>query len=278
MLHWHLKTNHQLNIISFIMSDSGLVSIISPTWNCALFIADTIRSIQAQTYTNWEMLIVDDCSSDNTLEVIMPFMDSDKRIKYFRNEKNAGAAMSRNHAFREAKGRWIAFLDSDDLWTPDKLEKQIEFMVNGGYHFSYTQYKEINEAGAETGVLVSGPKHVTKRGMYNFCWPGCLTVMYDADVVGLVQISDIKKNNDYAMWLKVCHKADCHLLAEPLAFYRRGRAGSISSHGVTTMMRWHFKLFNEADGKGKVASLWLTAWNMFFGFYKKIRYVKKYNV
>ena len=98
-----------------------MVSIITPTWNCAPFICETIRSIQAQTYGNWELIISDDCSTDNTREVIRPLMDEDKRIKYICNDRNSGAAITRNNALKVAKGRWIAFLDSDDLWLPEKL-------------------------------------------------------------------------------------------------------------------------------------------------------------
>lgn len=260
------------------MRENGLVSIITPTWNCTSFICKTIRSIQAQTYQNWEMIISDDCSTDNTKEVIAPYLKSDNRIKYICNSKNSGAAITRNNALQIAQGKWIAFLDSDDLWYPEKLEKQVAFMVENGHHFSYTEYVEIDEAGKETGVLISGPKHVSRRRMYNFCWPGCLTVMYDREYVGLIQIADIKKNNDYAMWLKICHKADCHLLAEPLAKYRRGRSGSISTQGYITLMKWHYKLFHEANCNNALHSLWLAAWNMLFGMYKKIVYVKKYSV
>ena len=110
--------------------------------------------------------------------------------------------------------------------------------------------------------------------MFNYCWPGCLTVMYDAETVGLIQIADIKKNNDYAMWLKVCRKADCYLLDEVLAQYRRGRAGSVSSHSIKTMIGWHYKLFREAEGMGTVKSLFNTGRNMVFGFYKKRNYAK----
>ena len=260
------------------MQDYGLVSIITPTWACGRFICDTIRSIQAQTYANWELLIQDDCSTDGTDKVVEPIAEMDNRIKYACNPQNSGAAITRNNALKRAKGRWIAFLDSDDFWLPHKLEKQILFMISNGYHFSYTEYIEMDEDGKETGIRISGPKHVSRRGMYNFCWPGCLTVMYDREHVGLIQVADIKKNNDYAMWLKVCHKVDCHLLAEPLAKYRRGRAGSISTHGYATLMKWHYKLFHEANGNNVLHSLWLTAWNMVFGIYKKLVYIKKYIV
>ena len=251
-----------------------LVSIIMPSYNTASFIAESIQSIQAQSYENWELLIVDDCSTDNTDDVVKNYL-ADTRIRYLKNEKNCGAAISRNRALCESKGKWIAFLDSDDLWTPDKLEKQIGFMEKHGYHFSYTNYSEINAESCLTGVSVTGPKRITRRGMFNYCWPGCLTVMYNAEAVGLIQIADIKKNNDYAMWLKVCKKADCYLLNEELALYRRGRQGSISSHSIKKLIGWHYKLHKEAEGYNSLVALFNTGRNLLFGFYKKKRYVKK---
>ena len=250
-----------------------LISIIMPSFNTATFIAESIESVQAQSYTNWELIIVDDCSTDSTDDVVKPFL-SDKRIRYLKNGKNTGAAVSRNKALREAQGKWIAFLDSDDLWMPDKLEKQIHFMEKNDYHFSYTNYAEIDIEGKRNGITVTGPKKITKTGFFNYCWPGCLTVMYDKDVVGLVQISDIKKNNDYAMWLKVCRKADCYLLDEELALYRRGRAGSVSTHSIKTMIGWHYKLYRDAERQNPVSAVFNTGRNMVFGFYKKKRYVK----
>lgn len=251
-----------------------LVSIIMPSYNTAEFIAESIQSVLSQSYKNWELLIVDDCSTDNTDDVVKPYL-ADERIRYIKNEKNSGAAVSRNRALREAKGKWIAFLDSDDLWLPEKLEKQIRFMESGNYHFSYTCYEEINEASEPLGIVVSGPSKITKRGMYNYCWPGCLTVMYDTEYVGLVQIEDIKKNNDYAMWLKVCKKANCYLLDETLAKYRRGRAGSISSHNYKKLIVWHYKLFGKAEHRNCVSSALLTANNLFWGLIKKYRYKEK---
>ena len=249
-----------------------LVSIIMPSYNTAKYIAETVQSVLAQTYQDWELIIVDDCSTDDTDEVVRPYL-SDSRILYLKIEKNSGAAVSRNRALREAKGKWIAFLDSDDLWMPEKLEKQIAFMEENGYHFSYTNYMEIDEASKPNGKSVTGPKKITKAGMFNYCWPGCLTVMYDAETVGLIQIADIKKNNDYAMWLKVCKKADCYLLDEPLAKYRK-RTGSISNHGYMMLVKWHYKLFREAENQNPVSSIVLTIRNLLFGVFKKIKYVK----
>ena len=253
---------------------SDLVSIIMPSYNTAPFISDSIHSVLDQTYIDWELIIVDDCSTDATDEIVKPFL-SDPRIIYLKNAKNSGAAFSRNRALSEAKGRWIAFLDSDDLWIPTKLEKQIKFMLKNGYSFSYTNYSEIDESGKLKGITVSGPRKISKTGFFNYCWPGCLTVMYDRNVVGLIQIANIKKNNDYAMWLKVSRKASCYLLNDDLAFYRKGRTGSVSNHSIKTMIGWHYKLYREAEGQNPLFALYNTGRNMIFGFYKKKRYVKK---
>ena len=252
-----------------------LVSIVMPSYNTADYIEKAINSVLAQTYENWELIIIDDCYTDNTDEVIERF--SDDRIRYLKNIKNSGAAASRNRALKEAKGKWIAFLDSDDLWKPEKLEHQISFMKKNQFYFSYTDYEEIDKNGKLTGVYVTGPGKITKIGMFNYCWPGCLTVMYDAEKVGLVQISNIKKNNDYAMWLKICKKVDCYLLRESLAEYRKGRSGSISTHNYLTLIKWHFKLFREVEKQNCILSAINTIRNLIFGLYKKKRYVKYAN-
>lgn len=249
-----------------------LVSIIMPSYNTGACIAETIRSVQAQTYENWELIIVDDCSTDDTDQVVAGF--GDPRIRYFKNEVNSGAAVSRNRALREAKGRWIAFLDSDDIWLPEKLERQITFMQEKGYAFTYTEYSEIEEDGTDSGRRLTGPSHITRRKMFDYCWVGCLTVMYDAEIIGLIQINDIRKNNDYAMWLKVIRKADCYLFPENLARYRK-REGSISRHGYLHLIKWHYKLFHEAEERNAVNSCLLTVRNLVWGFYKKSVYQKK---
>ena len=164
----------------------GLVSIIMPSWNTAKFIAESIQCVINQTYQNWELLIVDDCSTDNTDEVVAPFLE-DKRIKYLHNEKNSGAALTRNKAMREAQGEWIAFLDSDDLWTHDKLEKQVSFMKENGYVLSYTEYEKIDEEDKPLNIYVTGPNVVNKRKMYNYDYIGQLTMMYSAKYFGLIQ-------------------------------------------------------------------------------------------
>lgn len=252
------------------MQDYGLVSIITPSWNCGKFIAETIDSVLTQTYPNWEMLIVDDCSTDSTKEVVAQYKDP--RIKYHCLEKNSGAAVARNTALRMANGRWIAFLDSDDLWTPEKLESQLKFMYENGYSFSYHKYKEISENGTLLKRTISGPKHISRLGMISFCWPGCLTVMYDRNSVGDIQIPDIKKNNDYAMWLLVSKKQSCHFLNKSMAKYRK-REGSISNHSYVSLIKWHYQLFRVVNNSNPVMSYIYTINNLFWGVVKKILYV-----
>ena len=249
-----------------------LVSIVMPSYNTAKFISSAIESVLMQTYQNWELLIVDDCSTDNTDEVVSNY--DDKRIIYLKNEKNSGAAVSRNKALNKARGEWIAFLDSDDLWYETKLEEQIEFMKKNEYYFSNTSYMKMDESGAEIGIQVTGPKKITKNRMYYYCWPGCLTVMYDAEKVGKIQISNIKKNNDYALWLKVIKKADCYYYDKVLALYRK-RSGSISNQGYFKLIKWHYRLFKEAENINSILSFFLTLQNLIYGCWKKIRYVKK---
>lgn len=255
---------------------NDLVSIIMPSYNCGRFVEETIRSVQAQTYQNWEILFVDDCSTDDTIRRVSAMREKDDRIHLFQNVYNSGAAVSRNNALREAKGRWIAFLDSDDLWKPEKLEHQIRFMVENGYSFSCTERDVIDEDSNPVGQYITGPDVITKAGMRRYCWVGCLTAMYDANKVGLIQIEDIKKNNDYAIWLKVIQKCNCYLLKENLASYRQ-RKGSISHDKLSKLIKSHYILWHKAEGKSPMVSIVLTIQNLFFGVMKRLKYVSKIN-
>lgn len=249
----------------------GLVSVIMPSWNTSNFMAESIQSVIDQTYENWELIIVDDCSTDNTDEVVAKF--TDKRIRYFKNEKNSGAALSRNRALREARGEWIAFLDSDDLWNSEKLEHQINFMNKHGYTLSYTEYEKIDEGSKPLQIYVSGPEKVNKHKMYNYDYIGQLTMMYSAKEFGLIQIKDIKKNNDYAIRLQLYKKPDAcaYLLKENLAKYRV-RKVSISHDKFRRKFKSHYDLFHMCDEKPAIIAAWYTCWNMFFGVLKKKKY------
>lgn len=253
------------------MINKDLVSIIMPSYNTAKYISESIDSVIEQTYKNWELIIVDDCSTDNTDEVVAQY--ADPRIIYLKNEKNSGAAVSRNKALRAAKGEWIAFLDSDDLWEPTKLEKQLKFMIDNDYKFSCTGRDEIDENSNSLGRITTSPKHITSFGMYLYCWVGCLAVMYHLPTVGLIQIADIKKNNDYAMWLKVIKKSDCYCFDEVLAHYRV-RKNSISHDKLVRLIKSHYDMFRLSENMNSIMSFILTIGNVFFGICKKIVYVK----
>ena len=258
-----------------ITNNKEKVSIIMPTYKCGRFIEESIRSVQSQTYQNWELIVVDDCSGDDTIGIVTKIKQFDDRISLYQNASNSGAAVTRNNALKSAKGRWIAFLDSDDLWEPTKLEKQIRFMEENGYAFTYHEYKEIDEYDNELGVYVSGKEHVNKFDMFACCWPGCLSVMYDASKIGLIQINDIKKNNDTAMWLKVIQKADCYLLKECLGKYRR-RANSITPKPIWQRVWAHYPLFRKAEEMNPIRATFWVVMNIFGNTYKKMKYVKSY--
>ena len=246
------------------MNPMQLVSIIMPAYNCERFIVKSIDSVLAQTYTNWELLIVDDCSTDSTADVVRSY--SDKRVRYMCNEQNQGAALTRNYALREAKGKYIAFLDADDTWSPDKLEKQISFMETSGYAFTYTAFHRLDKP-----IRISGPKHINKRKMFAFCWPACPTVIYDQEVIGQIQITNLRKNNDYALWLHAIQKADCYLLDEDLFCYNKHQ-GSVSDANPFTLLKWHYILWHQEMQYGPIRALYYTWLNGVAGLYKKIRY------
>src|SRR5690606_22928772 len=136
------------------MKANPLVSVITPSYNSESFIKQTIESVQSQTYQNWEMIIVDDCSTDKTIEIIHQKSKEDTRIHLIKLNENSGAAVARNTAIRNAKGKYIAFLDSDDFWLPNKLERQVQFMLEHDYAFSYTSYRIMNEDGTKTNKVI----------------------------------------------------------------------------------------------------------------------------
>lgn len=245
-----------------------LVSIIMPSYNASEYIVYSIKSVQAQTYTNWELIVVDDCSTDNTVDIINNL--NEPRVKLYINEKNSGAALSRNKALRVAKGRWIAFLDSDDVWLPEKLEKQLRFMVKNGYSFTYTDYR-IQLNGEWMPYINTAPDRISKRKMYAYCYFSTITVMYDQTQVGLIQIADLKKNNDYAMWLQAVEKVECYRFPVCLSYYIK-HDGSVSSGSKVKLIKWHYLLFRKGLNKNPFISSILTANNLIHGVVKKLVY------
>lgn len=258
--------------------DYGLVSIVMPNFNGERFLKETIESVISQTYSKWELIIVDDHSTDSSNEIIKKYAAADKRIVHLINDINSGAAHSRNKAIRAAKGKWIAFLDSDDLWYPEKLEKQLKFMCDNGYHFSYTFYEQIDETSKPLNVVITGPKKIGKRKMYRYCYVGCLTVMYDCELTGIIQVDEsLKSRNDYAIWLKVCKYAKCYLLKRCLAKYRL-RSNSLSHSGLKKSLKNQYLLYRVGEGKNAFVSTFFVLRNVFFGVLKKVFYKKSKRV
>lgn len=254
-----------------INNQEDLVSVIMPSYNVERFISKSINSVLHQTYSNLELIIVDDCSTDGTLEIIHSF--NDERIRLFINDTNQGAALTRNRALREAKGKYIAFLDADDIWDWVKLEKQIQFMKDNNYAFTYTDYIICHNDKWEK-YKRTGPNKVDYRKLINYCYFSTITVIYDRYVVGLIQISDIKKNNDYAMWLHALKKADAYRYPYAYSYYIK-HDGSVSGGKKLLLIKYHYRLFRNELHASNIKLFLLTINNLWYGFWKKIIYKEK---
>lgn len=215
------------------------ISIITPSYNSAQYIGRTIDSILNQTYENWELLIIDDCSTDQSRAVIQQYVNQDSRIQLICLEQNSGAAVARNTGIEKATGRYIAFLDSDDTWHPEKLEKQLDFMLKNNYAFTYTQYHQVNENGDLVGKL-HFPMQTNYHNLLKTCVIGCLTAMYDAHKLGKVFFPLIRKRQDFALWLKILKQVDyAYCVPEDLASYTI-RSDSISANKFkAAQYNWH---------------------------------------
>lgn len=225
--------------------DQPLVSIIMPLYNSEKFIQKTLESIEKQTYKNYEVLITDDLSTDMGPKIILEQQKKNPRIKLFKLKKNSGAAVARNNSILQATGKYIAFLDSDDLWKSDKLEKQIKFMEENNYDFSFTKYQKILEHGALTGETVKALKKITYKEALYYNPIGCLTAIYNAEKLGKIYMPLIRKRQDYGLWLKILKLTDGYGLNENLAKYRL-RKESISAKKIE-LIKWHWKLYREFE-------------------------------
>lgn len=200
-----------------------LVSIITPTYNCEHFISETIISVVNQTYKSWEMLIVDDCSTDNTFKLIADWAERDSRIKIFQLDKNSGSGPARNLAIQKANGEIIAFLDGDDIWHQDKLNKHVRFMIDNDASFSHTSYGYMSSNGTVSSKeLIVSDRAISYKDLLKRTEISCLTAMYNSKKIGKYYMPSIRRKQDYALWLSILkdgHKAlPCN---EVLAWYRQ---------------------------------------------------------
>ncbi len=237
--------------------ENELVSIIMPTYNCAKFIKETIESVLNQTYENWELVIVDDCSNDNTEEIVESF--NDKRIKYHKLEKNSGAAVARTTAMKMATGNYMAFLDSDDLWKKEKLEKQLEFMKKNNYNFTCTAYEQIDEEGNKLNKVIKTKKKANYNRILLDCPVGNSTVMYNVDNLGKFEVPNIRKRNDDALWLQILKKEKFIYGMPDVLMEYRIRNNSISSNKLS-LIKYHWQLYREIEHLSVIRSAFHICW------------------
>lgn len=222
-----------------------LVTVITPAYNSAKLIVDTLESVIAQTYQNWELIIADDCSTDDTCRIVDRYAVNDNRIKLIRRKWNAGPAVTRNRAISCGKGRYIAFLDADDTWYPDKLEKQIKFMQDKDIALSYTSYRRVHEDGRELGFM-NAPDFVVYEDILSSNSIGCLTACYDVKKLGKVYMPNIAKRQDLGLWLKILKMVDrAYGIEECLADYYVGVA-TVSSNKFTAA-KYQWRLYREVE-------------------------------
>ena len=223
----------------------ALVTVITPSYNCSSFISQTINSVLEQKYTDWEMIIIDDCSTDNSVDVIQSFTERDTRIKLIRLPENSGAAVARNAGIKAATGRYIAFLDSDDRWLSHKLATQVQFMQEREVAFSYAAYEKLNEQGKVVGT-VGVPERVSYSDLLKVCSIGCLTAMYDAQKLGKVYMPLIRKRQDLGLWLRILKQEPyAYGIQQVLGQYQL-RADSISAN-KRSAAQFTWKLYREVE-------------------------------
>lgn len=234
--------------------DNCVVSIITPIYNCEQFLQETIKSVLEQTYTKWELILIDDCSTDNSLSIAEEAAKKDNRIRVIRLDQNSGPAIARNTGIEKAKSKYIAFLDSDDMWLPNKLEKQISFMEENQIPFTYTAYEKIDEDGSLRGII-SVPEKVTYKELLNTNVIGCLTAIYNTEQLGKVYMPNIRKRQDYGLWLKILKKGIiAYGINEPLARYRV-RRDSVSSNKLKAA-QYQWKIYRQVEKLGYIRSIY----------------------
>ena len=238
------KKDQQLNTENKQEYVDDLVSIITPAYNAAEYIAETIESVLIQTYPRWEMLIVNDYSKDNTAEIVQSYAAKDNRIKLINLKQNGGVAAARNTAIQNARGRYIAFLDSDDLWKKEKLKKQLVFMQQNGYVFTFTVYEHFKNVKENIQNIVEIPKKLNYKQALKGNQIGCLTVMLDRKQILNIEFSK-QKHEDYILWLNILKSGiTAYGLNDSLALYRIANSKSISNNKLKSAV-WTWNVYRN---------------------------------
>lgn len=247
-----------------MMNSCQLVSIIMPSYNSADTIAKSIESVQKQDYAHWELLITDDCSSDRTVEIVRQLASQDPRISIEVNSVNSGAGFSRNQSINRSSGKYIAFLDADDLWLPNKLSTQVFYMEQTGAVFSYTAYQKFSDAGL--GGILMPPTRVTYKELLRGSVIGCLTAMFNAEVLGRQNMPLIRKRQDMGLWLKLLQLCkEAHGIPQVLAQYR---VDSGMSQNKFNAACYQWLLYRDVVGLNFMQSVWYFGWYALNGFIK----------
>ena len=212
------------------------VSVITPVYNAEKFLKETIDSVLKQTYKDYDYLLVDDCSTDSSADIVKEYAENDNRVKYIKLKENSGAAVARNTGLEHAQGRYIAFVDSDDLWYPEKLEKQLTFMQENNEAFTYTKYEHITEDG-EVLSAPDFPERLNYSGLLKNTAIACSTVVIDREVIGDFRMPLVRKGQDTATWLKILRDHDYAYLVDEILNQYRGREGSLSSNKIDALKR-----------------------------------------
>lgn len=251
--------------------DKPIVSIITPVYNADKYIENTINSVRSQTYNYFEMILVDDCSSDQSKNIIEKIRKEDDRIKYILLENNSGAAVARNTGINAAKGRYIAFLDSDDVWKNNKLEYQLNYMKKNNYAFTYTAFETITEDGDTLQSLVSVPSSLSYNQLLKNTAIACSTVIIDREITGNFNMPLVRKGQDTATWLQLLRENidKSHGINKVLSSYRKVK-GSISDDKASALKRtWNTYRNIEKLPIGK--SIYYFTWYVFNAIKKRIK-------
>ena len=266
--------------------NEGLVSVIMLSHNLTRFVEESVRSVMAQTYQDWELLFVDDSSNDEILQLLMQLRDEDdkgrmsysgeqaSRICVYQNVFKKGDMASLKSALKNARGKWIAFLDAGDVWKPEKLERQIRFMEEHRHAFSYTEYGVIDKHSKSRGAVISGPKVIDEQLMLKCFWPGMLTVMYDARKIKKVRVPAYKDSNCYALLMRLSEKAKCYLLEENLASNRTKR-GLFNGMPLKKKFAWRYEAYRTVEDLGRFSSAVMTVENLWYTLVKRVKYVSR---
>lgn len=225
-----------------------------PCYNCEKYIDKAIESVKNQTYNQWELLIIDDLSTDKSLQIVDEYAKGNVNIDVIRLSKNGGAAYARNVGIKRSKGEFIAFLDADDVWTPEKLEYQINYMVTKKRNITCTSYGKIDENGIPNGIVIEAKEKVDYDRVLFDCPVGNSTVIYNAGVLGKIEIPNIRKRNDDALWLKMLKIEKYIYGIDKILCYYRVREKSLS-YNKLNLIKYHWKLYREVERLGVLRSL-----------------------